>query len=129
MLSGVEARPTVLYIHDMKTYWVYMLRCADQSYYTGITNDLELRWEQHRQGTDPKAYTYSRRPLELVFAEVFNDPQQAIAWEKKIKGWTRAKKQALIDKNGDKLKDLSVCKNQTHSSNQNKGSSWFTNKQ
>ncbi len=103
----------------MKTYWVYILLCSDKSYYTGITNNLELRLEQHQKGIDPKSYTYSRRPLELVWAEPFQNPDKAIAWEKKIKGWSRVKKKALIEKDWDKLRALSICRNNSHSKNQN----------
>ncbi len=77
----------------MKTYHVYILQCSDNSYYTGITNNLELRLAQHQEGTVKTAYTYSRRPLQLVFAEAFQDVRMAIEWEKRIKGWSRQRKQ------------------------------------
>jgi len=92
---------------------VYILRCSDGSYYTGVTNDLETRLEQHQAGTSPKAYTYTRRPVELVFFEQFYAPEQAIEFEKQVKGWTRKKKEALIERNWQKLKELSICKNAT----------------
>jgi putative endonuclease len=83
----------------MKQYFVYILRCSDGSYYTGITNNLESRLYDHQTGTDPKAYTFKRRPVKMVFYEMFNDVNQAIAFEKQFKRWRRAKKEAII--NGD----------------------------
>ena len=87
----------------MKPYFVYILKCNDGSFYTGITNNLERRIYEHNSGSDPDAYTFSRRPVELVWFEMFTDPTQGIAVEKKIKGWSRRKKQALIDSDWDKL--------------------------
>jgi putative endonuclease len=101
----------------MKTMYVYILKCSDDSFYTGVTNDLEMRFEQHVQGINRNCYTFSRRPLEIVFYEFFNDPSSAISFEKKLKGWTKAKKLALINSNWDKLKELSSCKNDTNSQN------------
>jgi putative endonuclease len=87
----------------MKNYFVYILKCKDDSFYTGITNNLERRLSEHNEGIDKYAYTYHRRPAELVWSEMFTDPIQAIMIEKKIKGWSRRKKQALIDGDWDKL--------------------------
>lgn len=81
----------------MKQYFVYILLCNDSSYYTGITNDLERRFHEHQSGKNSKSFTYKRRPLKLVFYESFNDVNQAIAFEKQVKGWRRAKKEALIN--------------------------------
>jgi len=94
-------------------YYVYILRCSDSSYYTGITNNLEIRLNQHHSGYNKQAYTYKRRPVELVFHEEFQQVEQAIAFEKQLKGWTRKKKEALIKKEWKKLKDLAACKNET----------------
>ncbi|HLC82511.1 MAG TPA: GIY-YIG nuclease family protein [Bacteroidia bacterium] len=101
----------------MKTMYVYILKCSDDSFYIGVTNDLEMRFEQHIQGINRNCYTFSRRPLEIVFYELFNDPLSAIAFEKKLKGWSKVKKQALVEKNWDRLKVLSICKNDSHSKN------------
>ncbi|MCZ4319947.1 GIY-YIG nuclease family protein [Aequorivita viscosa] len=95
-------------------YYVYILECSDKSYYTGITNDLSKRLEQHTAGTKRGAYTYKRRPITLKFHQEFNDVLQAIYFEKKIKRWTRAKKKALIDGDVNMLKALSECRNATH---------------
>jgi len=87
----------------MKEYFVYILLCNDKSYYTGVTNDLERRLYEHHTGYNPKSYTYNKRPVELVFYETFNDPNQAIEFEKQIKGWSRKKKQAIINNNRENL--------------------------
>ena len=93
------------------TYYVYIVECKDWSYYVGITNDLELRLWKHNTGQDDKSYTYSRRPVELKYFEVFHDVEQAIAREKQLKGWSRKKKQALITENYDRLKLLAKSRN------------------
>ncbi|GIZ07460.1 GIY-YIG nuclease family protein [Flavobacterium sp. UMI-01] len=87
----------------MKTYFVYILKCADNSFYTGMTNSLERRLSEHKSGLKKDSYTFTRRPIELVWFEMFTDPTQAIMFEKKIKGWSRRKKQALIDEDWDRL--------------------------
>ena len=83
----------------MKQYFVYILLCSDKSYYTGVTNNLDRRIYEHAGGLDANSYTYKRRPVQLVFQESFSDINQAIAFEKQVKGWRRAKKEAII--NGD----------------------------
>ncbi len=95
----------------MKHYYVYILKCNDQTYYTGITSNLEVRLLQHETGFYPKCYTATRLPVTLVFWERFYHPNHAIKFEKQIKRWTRAKKEALIERNWDRIKDLAVCKN------------------
>ena len=87
----------------MKYYYVYIIECADESYYTGITNNIERRFNEHKEGNPPNSYTKSRRPLKLVYNESFTDPNQAILWEKKIKGWSHRKKKALIEKDWESL--------------------------
>ncbi|MXV51527.1 GIY-YIG nuclease family protein [Pedobacter sp. HMF7647] len=89
------------------TYTVYILRCNDGQFYTGITNDIERRLQEHQTGYNPKAYTFKRRPVELVFTEHFNDPVSAIAFEKQLKGWRRQKKEALIRGDWASLPELS----------------------
>jgi len=77
-------------------FWVYILHCADRSYYTGHTDNLEKRLTQHTTGAIPTCYTYQRRPLDLVFSQELSTREQAIAVERQIKGWSRRKKEALI---------------------------------
>jgi putative endonuclease len=72
-------------------YAVYILRCRDQSLYTGIT------------GVDLKSYTYARRPLQLVYAVHFSEVLDAIAFEKQLKRWSKKKKEALINGNQEEL--------------------------
>lgn len=95
-------------------YYVYILECSDSSYYIGITSELDRRIKEHLNGENKKSYTFKRRPVELKFTQEFNDVLQAIYFEKQIKGWTRAKKQALIAGNFDRLKILAECRNVTH---------------
>ncbi|MCB0506003.1 MAG: GIY-YIG nuclease family protein [Cyclobacteriaceae bacterium] len=101
----------------MKQYFVYILKCSDNSYYTGVTNDLERRLDEHREGINKAAYTHNRRPVSLVFYTDFNDINQAIAFEKQVKGWSRKKKEALINDEWDKLPELAECKNETSHKN------------
>ena len=91
----------------MDNYTVYILRCSDHSYYVGVTNDIDRRLYEHNAGKNPKAYTFSRRPVEVVFQEHFQGINQAIAFEKQIKGWRREKKEALIKREWEKLPELS----------------------
>jgi putative endonuclease len=99
----------------MKYYYVYILKCSDNSYYTGVTNDLEKRVLEHQNGDDPKSYTYRKRPLKIVWYELYNDINQAIEKEKQIKGWTRKKKEALINGDFDLLIELSKNRQVCHS--------------
>ncbi|MDX9694312.1 MAG: GIY-YIG nuclease family protein [Bacteroidales bacterium] len=110
----------------MKQYFVYILKCSDESYYTGVTNDLERRMNEHQNGVNKESYTHNRRPVELVFYNDFNDINQAIAFEKKVKGWTRKKKEAIIDDNWEKLKELAECKNETTHKNYKQSQSNIT---
>ncbi|WP_343531334.1 GIY-YIG nuclease family protein [Pedobacter sp.] len=87
-----------------------MLECSDGSYYVGVTNDLEVRLEQHNSGYDPKAYTFTRRPLILKFYQRFTLIEDAIAFEKQLKGWSRKKKEALFEENWEEIKRLSNLK-------------------
>ena len=77
----------------VKTYYVYMLRCADGSFYVGITNNIELRVGQHEFGFDPECSD-------------FRNVDDAIAWEKQLKGWSRAKKRALVEGDWKRIHEL-----------------------
>ena len=79
----------------MKPFFVYMLRCSDGSYYTGHTDELESRVAKHQSGEIP-GYTQGKRPLELVWSQETSTREEALAAELSIKGWSRAKKEALI---------------------------------
>src|SRR4051794_19897017 len=82
---------------EWMTIYVYMVRCADNSYHVGSAtgDDLQPRIDQHNAGAFP-GYTYSRRPVVLVWSEHFDRITDGIAAERQIKGWSRAKKEALI---------------------------------
>ena len=78
-------------------YRVYILKCSDGSYYTGSAADVEKRLWQHKEGVVPTAYTFSRRPVKLVWcSEEVGRYSDALRYERQIKGWSRAKKEALI---------------------------------
>jgi LAO/AO transport system kinase len=79
----------------MRPFFVYMLHCADGSYYVGHTDDLERRVAQHQVGEIP-GYTHERRPLTLVWSQETGTREEALTAERRIKGWARAKKEALI---------------------------------
>ncbi len=76
-----------------------MLKCADGSYYTGHTENLEQSVSQHQSGEFRDCYTYNKRPIEVRWSEMFTTREDAFAAERQIKGWSRRKKEALI--NGD----------------------------
>ncbi len=86
--------------------FVYVIQCFDQSYYVGVTNNIERRISEHNLGFDIRSYTYKRRPVTLKFSEQFDDPLQAIEFEKRLKGWNRKKKEALFKRNWEEIKIL-----------------------
>lgn len=92
---------------NMKFYYVYIVKCSDGSYYTGMTNSIDRRLIEHNSGKNSDCYTFIRRPVVLVWFESFSDPTQAIMIEKKIKGWSRRKKEALINEDWDRLVQFS----------------------
>ncbi len=97
----------------MARIYVYILECEDKSYYVGVTNNLERRLFEHNAGIDPNAYTWFRRPVNIIFHRKFRNPYEAIALEKKLKGWSREKKEAFIAGDWDRIKLLAKCKNST----------------
>jgi predicted GIY-YIG superfamily endonuclease len=84
------------------SFWIYILECADGSYYTGHTDNLEKRMAEHDKGSF-KNYTSNRLPVKLVFCDEFSTRDDAFARERQIKGWSHQKKQALIQGDWDKL--------------------------
>jgi putative endonuclease len=97
---------------------MYILECADGSYYTGSTWELEKRlWEhQNKLGAN---YTAKRLPVKLVYCEECDRVEDAFRREKQIQGWSRTKKQALIVGDTNQLHRLAECKNESHCSNAN----------
>ncbi|MBR7654115.1 GIY-YIG nuclease family protein [Brucella oryzae] len=86
---------------------VYILHCADGSYNTGLTKqNIEARLWEHNEGIYD-GYTKKRRPVELVFTETYNRIVDAIVRERQIKGWSRAKKEALMALDYERLPELS----------------------
>ena len=88
--------------------YIYMLRCADGSYYVGSAtgDDRGPRVNQHNAGSY-KGYTFSRRPVVLVWSEYFDRITDGIAVERQLKGWSRAKKEALLRSDLAKVSQLS----------------------
>lgn len=76
-------------------FWVYLLRCADGSYYAGHTDDLDKRIGEHTAGICG-GYTATRLPVRLAFSQECATRIEALSFERQIKGWSRAKKEALI---------------------------------
>lgn len=94
--------------------YMYILECADGTYYTGSTKDLEKRlWEhQNLQGAN---YTKKKHPVELIYYEEYSRIDEAFYREKQVQGWSHAKKKALIERNTQRLHFLAECKNESHS--------------
>jgi putative endonuclease len=95
---------------------MYILECADGSYYTGSTWDLERRLWEHQSGLGAK-HTAKRLPVKLVFCEECDRVEDAYAREKQIQGWSRKKKQALMAGDWDRMHQLAECRNRSHSRN------------
>ena len=91
----------------MDLSYVYILKCSDGTFYTGVTSDLEQRVQEHQGGKHGDSYTAQRLPVELVYFCSFTNINLAIEFEKKIKKWSRAKKLALIESRYDDLPALS----------------------
>ena len=90
--------------------YIYILKCSDRSYYTGVTNNLERRLIEHHTGLNPTCYTFYRRPLELVYHQGFISIVKSLEIEKQVKKWSRKKKEALINGEWDLLIELSKKK-------------------
>ena len=97
----------------MTVGYVYILLCNDNSYYVGSTNDLQIRVNQHNDGIGAN-YTKKRLPVKLVYYEEYSSLNMAFSREKQIQGWSRIKKEALINEQFDNLHKLSECMNDTH---------------
>jgi predicted GIY-YIG superfamily endonuclease len=89
----------------MEDFFTYILKCSDGSYYVGHTDDIVKRFAEH-QDKKYAGYTARRLPVELVFLQSFSSRDEAFIMEKRIQGWTRKKKEALIEKNWNELQKL-----------------------
>jgi predicted GIY-YIG superfamily endonuclease len=96
----------------MKPGGVYILECSDGSYYTGSTTELDVRLVKHQQGFYD-GYTAAHRPVALKWSAEFPDIAEAIVVERQIKGWSRAKKEALMKGDQELLYELAKCKNKS----------------
>ena len=94
---------------------IYILRCADNSLYTGASSNLEHQLEQHAGGA-VRGFTSTRLPITLVFSTEFPTMYEAAVAERIIKRWSRAKKEALIRGDEGALHELAACRNKTHHS-------------
>jgi predicted GIY-YIG superfamily endonuclease len=92
-----------------KPFHVYILLCSDGTYYTGHTDDLDARFAEHESGKY-EGYTKSRRPVKLLWATDFTSRIETLEAEKQIKGWTRAKKEALMNGDFDLIRELAKKK-------------------
>jgi predicted GIY-YIG superfamily endonuclease len=90
-------------------FYVYILRCSDGSYYTGHTDDPDRRMAQHGRGEGSK-YTSNRRPLDLIWIADFQTRNEAFELERRLHGWSRAKKEALMRGDFGALPSLSLNK-------------------
>jgi predicted GIY-YIG superfamily endonuclease len=105
----------MLYINQtQEVYYVYILKCSNNAYYIGLTNNLLLRFQEHIDGVYPMCYTYDKRPLTMMYYEAIPFHQEAVEREKQLKGWSRKKKEALINRDYHKLQLLAECQNLTH---------------
>ena len=100
------------HIQNMKGY-MYILECADGSYYTGSTIDIDLRMKQHQAGEGAN-HTKKRLPTKLVYFEEYSRIDEAFFREKQVQGWNRQKKEALINSKPEILNELAECKNDSH---------------
>ncbi len=90
-------------------FWVYILHCADDSYYTGHTDNLEIRIAQHQAG-ECAGYTATRRPLELIWSQECSTREEALSAERQIKSWSRKKKEAMMRGDWDEVSRLAKSK-------------------
>ena len=89
----VEVR--FFFLCSRMSFWAYMLHCRGGAFYVGRTDDLDRRYAEHQSGAMP-GFTADRLPVSLVCSKAFQTREEAVAAERRIKGWSRAKKLALI---------------------------------
>ena len=98
MLAGMEAKEAESKKRARDKWFLYILKCADGSFYTGITKDIERRFKMHSSG-EASRYTRTRRPVKLLYQELCGSRTQALVRECKVKAFPKERKLALI--NGD----------------------------
>jgi putative endonuclease len=92
----------------MKKGFMYILECADGSYYTGSTKDLDRRIKEHQNGEGAN-HTKKRLPVKLIYFEEYPRIDTAFYREKQVQGWSRAKKEALINGDHNMLPKLAIA--------------------
>lgn len=100
----------------MQTCYTYILLCADGSYYTGSTKDIDRRLAEHQAG-EGSNHTRKHLPVKLIYLEEYDRIDDAFYREKQIQGWTHKKKEALINDMSEELHKLAECMNETHCKN------------
>jgi len=95
------------------SFWTYILRCSNGVYYTGHTEDIDRRIAEHQSGAI-KGYTHDKRPVELMWAEEFPTRAEALEAELRVRGWSRAKKEALIAGNWARLSEAAIPPGERH---------------
>ena len=100
----------------MKLFYVYIVQCADNSFYIGVTSNLNKRIDEHNCGLNSTSYTFSRRPVILKWFETFSKAEEVFKVEKQLKGWSRKKKLPLINEDWEKLVEYSKNHTQHKSS-------------
>ncbi|MBP7710599.1 MAG: GIY-YIG nuclease family protein [Rickettsiales bacterium] len=95
---------------------MYILECRDKSFYVGSTTDLERRLSEHQNGLGA-VYTRKRLPVKLVFSEEFERIDEAYFCEKRVQGWSRKKRIALINKDWQAVAEFAKCVNESSSKN------------
>ena len=103
-------------------YAIYILKYSDGTYYTGLTKELDDRVQEHQIGAHPESYTYTRRPVELVWSEILESYPEAFRWERQIKGWSRAKKEALIRGDIERIHEIVKTERKRREKNKTKQS-------
>lgn len=93
-------------------FYVYILKCKNGQYYIGHTDNIDQRMSQHHQGLIEECYTLKRRPVELIFLQLFSTRDEAFHAERQIKGWSRKKKEALMQENWEEIKRLNDLQKQ-----------------
>jgi putative endonuclease len=89
-------------------FYLYILKCINGTYYIGHTDNLEQRLSEHHLGLINNCYTKNKRPLELVFVKDFPTRDAAFHAERQLKGWSRKKKEAFMEENWEKIKELNA---------------------
>ena len=101
----------------MIVYYVYLLECNDGLYYVGLTNNLSRRICEHQEGINSECFTFKRRPVILKYYLIFDYINDAIYIEKKLKKWSRAKKEAFFKKDWKTMHKKAKCENSSSHEN------------